>query len=73
MMDLKRKAKVEKPQKTRIVPFKVTNPTKCHYHEGKRAKLINRNRKKIPCKIMHYKNGEGSMMLPESYFNQFIN
>jgi hypothetical protein len=58
------------PQETSIVAFQVIPSEKSKWLPGMKGRLINRRGKKVPYKIMHYENGQGTLMLPNSYLNK---
>jgi hypothetical protein len=58
------------PHKSSIVSFKVIPSGKSKWIVGKTGRLIDKRNKKVRYKIMRYENGEGTLMLPNSYLNK---
>lgn len=62
-------AMVVRPQNTTIVSF-LASPKKANWKPKTTGMLIDKNSVKIPRVIMRYKNGEGTLMLPNAYLNK---
>jgi len=60
--------KIILPQDTSILSFKAPKGYKAE--AGKERKLRDSLKKRVKCKIMHFRDGEGTLMLPNSYLNQ---
>ncbi len=60
--------KIIPPQDTCILNFKAPKDFKCEV--GKEKKLRDKRKKKVKCKIMRFRDGEGTLMLPNRYLNQ---
>jgi len=61
---------VEEPKTDIIVTFRVIHSDKSKWKTGRKGRLIDKNGKKARYKIVHYKNGEGSLMIPYSFFSK---
>jgi hypothetical protein len=60
-----------KPKTDKIVSFRVTKGKRSNWIPGKKGRFIDKNGKRVNYRVMYYQgiDGVGSLMLPESYFN----